>query len=69
MSLEDDETMQATLEMFSGMTNVGMIARRLVSRGAIKREASESVNRRLWSEEPDALALAASMCLLVHPHL
>ena len=69
MSLEDDETMQATLEMFSGMTNVGMIATRLVSRGAIRRDAFESVNRRLRSEEPDALALAASEFFLGYCNL
>ena len=60
LSLEDDETMQATLEIFSGMTNVRLVATRLTSRQAIKREAFESVKRKLTSGEEDASVNAAS---------
>ena len=37
-----------------------LVATRLVSRGALKREAFEAINRRLRSEADDASAQAAS---------
>ena len=64
-SPEDADTMQASVEIFKGMTNVSLVATRLLGRGAIKSSAFESVNRRLQSGEDDASEQAASKSIII----